>query len=325
MQLTTPVHIDPLPFKLGYQNTAFVIGSCFATSIGERLSSLKLPVLVNPFGVVYNPVSIAGSVELLLGIREFSEADLFYSRGLWSSFYCHSSFSSPDKEEAFLRIKSEIEKGKKFLQDTDRVIITLGTARVYEHKETQQIVANCHKLPAAAFTHRLLTVDEVYSTLSGVVALLKRNNPQLKVIFTVSPIRHIKDGAHGNRLSKATLLLAVDKLCREEEDAAYFPAYEIMMDELRDYRYYADDMLHPSPLAVAYIWQKFSSAALDDEARQIVPELEKVQTAMAHRPFNPEGEEYAAFCNTFLNKVKNLKKRYPFLNLEEEFHFFGKK
>lgn len=322
MQLTTPVHISSLPFRLGYQHSTLVIGSCFAANIGERLSRLKFPVLVNPFGVVYNPVSVANSIELLLGIREFSEADLFHSNGLWSSFYHHSSFSSSDKDGVLQHIKSELENGRKFLQHVDRLFVTLGTARAYEYKKTGQIVSNCHKLPASEFTHRLLSVEEIYGYLSDVLLQLKSIRPGLKVVFTVSPIRHIKDGAHGNQLSKATLLLAVNALCKDCDDIAYFPAYEIMMDELRDYRYYADDMLHPSALAVDYIWDKFSLAMLDNEAQQVVPELEKLLAAKKHRPFNPDGEEYKAFKNSFLCRAKTLKKRYSFLNLEEEIRFF---
>lgn len=322
MQLTTPVHINPLSFKLGYQHPALIIGSCFATNIGERMKGLKFPVLVNPFGVVYNPVSVANSLELLVGTREFNEADLFYDNGLWSSFYHHSSFSSLSKEEALQHITQELEKGRDFLQKADRLIITLGTARVYEYKKTAQIVSNCHKLPASEFTHRLLEVDEVYDALFNTLLLLRNANPELKVVFTVSPIRHIKDGAHGNQLSKSTLLLAVDKLCNSISDVAYFPAYEIMMDELRDYRYYANDMLHPSDLAVEYIWQKFSSAALDSEAQELMPDLEKILAAKNHRPFNPEGQEYKTFKASLLNKVKTLKKRYSFLNVDEEMRFF---
>lgn len=322
MQLSTPVHANSLSFKLGYQHSAIVIGSCFATNIGERLSRLKLPVLVNPFGVVYNPVSIANSIELLLGARVLSESDLFYSNGLWHSFYHHSTFSLPGKDDTFQRIKTELECGKCFLQKADSLAITLGTARVYEYSKTAQAVSNCHKLPASEFTHRLMDVDEVYRVLLDALLLLRKARPQLKVLFTVSPIRHIKDGAHGNQLSKAVLLLAVDKLCQNVEDVAYFPAYEIMMDELRDYRFYAEDMLHPSAVAVEYIWQKFSAAALDNEAQELIPELEKVLQARSHRPFNPNGEEHKTFKASFLSKVKNLKKRYPFLNLDEEMRFF---
>jgi hypothetical protein len=284
---------------------------------------LKFPVLVNPFGVVYNPMSIASSVELLLGIREFSESDLFYSNGLWSSFYHHSSFSLPNKEDAFRCMKAELEHGKRFLQKANRLVITLGTARVYEYSRTAQAVSNCHKLPASEFTHRLMDVDGVYRVLLNVLLLLRKARPELKVLFTVSPIRHIKDGAHGNQLSKSVLLLAVAKLCRNVEATAYFPAYEIMMDELRDYRFYADDMLHPSGVAIEYIWQKFSSVALDNEAQELILELEKILQAKNHRPFNPNGEEYKAFKASFLNKVKSLKKRYPFLNIDEEARFFN--
>lgn len=323
MQLTTPVHINPFSFKLGYQNSTLIIGSCFATNIGERLNRLKLPVLVNPFGVVYNPVSIVNSIELLLGNQKFSYDDLFFSNGLWSSFYHHSSFSSSDKDEVFQNIQKELEKGKIFLKHTDRMIITLGTARVYEYKRTGQIVSNCHKVSASEFTHRLLSIDEVYAYLSKALLLLKELRPDLKIILTVSPIRHIKDGAHGNQLSKSTLLLAAERLCKDIESTAYFPAYEIMMDELRDYRYYADDMLHPSSLAVEYIWQKFSTSLFNDETQQLIGEMEKVVKAKDHRPFNIDGEEYKAFKKSFLSKVLTLKECYPFLNLEDDIRFFS--
>lgn len=322
MQLTTPVHIEPLPFKIGYQQPTLVIGSCFAANIGERLERFKFPVLVNPFGVVYNPVSVANSVEFLLGTKGLNESDVFYNNDLWSSFYHHSSFSSSSKEELLRRIKQELKNGSTFLQNATRVIITLGTARVYEYKQTKQVVSSCHKLPSAEFTHRLLSVDEVYHSLASMLDSLRALNPQLKALFTVSPIRHVKDGVHGNQLSKATLLLAVDRLCSESDNAAYFPAYELMMDELRDYRYYAEDMLHPSVVAVSYIWDKFCATAFDGEALELMPELKKILDAKAHRPFNPDGDKYKVFKATFLNKTKSLKKRYPFLNLAEEICFF---
>lgn len=323
MQFTTPVHINPLPVKIGYRHSSLVIGSCFAMSIGERLARLKLPVLVNPFGVVYNPISVANSIELLLGKREFTADDLFYSNGLWSSFYHHSSFSSLDKDEAFEQIKLTLESGRKHISKLERVIITLGTARVYEYKKTGQVVSNCHKLPTSEFTHRLMSVEEVSTALSGTLSLLKLMQPDVEVVFTVSPIRHLKDSAHGNQLSKATLLLAVESLCNSFDNVVYFPAYEIMMDELRDYRYYADDMLHPSSLAVEYIWHKFSKSILDEEAQQLIPQLEKILAAKEHRPFNPNGEEYKTFTKVFFSKVKEFKKQYPFLSLEEELRFFG--
>ncbi|MDR0660099.1 MAG: GSCFA domain-containing protein [Prevotellaceae bacterium] len=322
MRLTTPVDIVPFLFRLGYQHPTLVIGSCFAANMGERLSRLRFPVLVNPFGVVYNPISIVNCIELLLGVKTFDETDLFYNNGLWSSFYHHSCFSSSTKKDATERIKLGLENSRVFLQKADRVIITLGTARVYEYNKTGLVVSNCHKLSAAEFTHRLLNVDECYSSLSNTIGLLRRLNPELKVVLTVSPIRHIKDGAYGNQLSKSTLLLATDALCKDDNSIAYFPSYEIMMDELRDYRYYANDMLHPSALAIEYIWERFCSVAFDDEAKRLMPELEKILAAKGHRPFNPNGEEYRSFKAAFLKRTKTLKKRYPFLNLAEEICIF---
>lgn len=325
MQFRTEVTIAPLPFSIGYRDKMLTIGSCFATHMGERLAQLKFSATHNPFGIVYNPISVCRALELMLGKREFTAHDLGFANGLWYSFYHHSSFSLSDKEQMLQQLNKEVERSAMLLESLDVLIITLGTAMVYEHKQTGQVVSNCHKLPSSQFNHRMLSVDEIYKQLATTIAMLKQLRPSLRFILSVSPIRHVKDDFTTNQLSKSSLLLAVDSVCKTHADVAYFPAYEIMMDELRDYRFYADDMLHPSPLAIEYIWQKFISAAADDEALAIIPEVERLVAAKRHRPFDPQTSEHKTFLSAFLQKTESLKERYPFLNLDKELDYFAAK
>lgn len=324
MKLTTDVHIAPPPFSIGYRQPQMMLGSCFALNIGERLQKLKFPLLLNPFGVLYNPASVALSLDSLVEKKQLTESDLHLGKGLWFSYSHHSSFSSPSKDEALQNINASLRQASEYIHRLDTLIITLGTARVYTRKEDGQVVANCHKTPASEFTHSLLSVDDTVDYLYKSIARLQALRPSLKVVLTVSPIRHTKDGAHANQLSKATLLLAVEQLCGMLPHTYYFPSYELMMDELRDYRFYADDMLHPSPLAIEYIWQKFSHALLDDEAKAIVPEVEKVVKAREHKVFNLDTEEHRNFLHSFRQKVESLTARYPFLNLADELAYFSR-
>lgn len=323
MQLTTPVHINPLPVQLGYRQHVLLMGSCFATGMGERMRQLKLTVNVNPFGVLYNPLSLAAGLRMLMEEKPLTVDDLQYANGLWFSFYHHGSFSHPDRDEALARINAELARSAGFLKKTDTLILTLGTAYVYEHKRSGMVVSNCHKLPAGDFERRMMSVDEVYGCLSQLLSGLTAYRKGLKATITVSPIRHLKDGAHANQLSKATLLLAVDRLCRQFDSVAYFPAYEILLDELRDYRFYADDMLHPSEKAADYIWQRFEEAAFAETDRKVMSEIDKVIAAYHHRPFNPDTEQHRTFLASFYQKVLDLQKRFPDMDLESELRYFS--
>ncbi|GAI96735.1 unnamed protein product, partial [marine sediment metagenome] len=228
------------------------IGSCFTESIGGKLNDYKFPVDINPFGIIYNPSSVGKSLELLIGEKEFTIDDLFFYNGKWLSFFHHSSFSDKDPELCLSRINAKITESREFLKKAGFLFITFGTAWVFEWKESGETVSNCHKISALKFNHKLLAVEDILENYKTLIHKLLRFNPQLKIIFTVSPIRHWKDGAEGNQVSKAILLLSAHQLLKKFQSVSYFPAYEIIMDDLRDYRFYSDDMIHLNSVAIDY-------------------------------------------------------------------------
>ncbi len=253
----TKINIKECTFKVNYEDKILTLGSCFSESIGKKLENVYFNTLINPFGVLFNPVSIKNSLYYLLENKKFTEEDLFFDGNLWHSFSHSSIFSDINKEKVLREINLKLEESISFLQKTNFLFITFGSAWVYEYIKTGEIVTNCHKLPASEFTRYRLSVEDIVNSYKELIFSLKLNNPGLHIIFTVSPIRHWKDGAHENNLSKSTLLLAIDTLQKQFDYISYFPAYEILLDELRDYRYYAADMFHPSEVAVDYIWKIF--------------------------------------------------------------------
>lgn len=320
MIFLTPTHIMALQPPLKHSDRFMVIGSCFAEHIGKRLAEMKWRTEVNPFGVLYNPLSISKMLERLLECRPYTEAELIhFPDGGWNTWMHHSRYSHPDKGEALNSINQNLKSASTMLEQADALIITLGTAWVYRLKETMQVVGNCHKVPEREFVRQRLTVEEIVEAYTALLAQLWAVNPKMRVIFTVSPVRHLKDTLHGNQLSKATLLLAVDELCnRYPEQLYYFPAYEIVMDELRDYRFYAEDMAHPSSQAVEYVWERFVEHMTDHEAQAFIAQWNKIARALAHRPFHPEAEEYKQFVLQNKTKIENLKEKYPYLEVQDE-------
>lgn len=320
MQLLTPTHITPLQPALRHSDRLLVMGSCFAEHIGARLSEMKWRTVVNPFGVLYNPLSIAEAMSRLMTARPYTEEDLtLYPHGGWSTWMHHSRYAHPDKGTALQQINESLASGSQMLAQADMLILTLGTAWVYRLNETGQVVGNCHKVPERAFTRQRLTIEESVEALATMLDRLWKVNPTLRMIVSVSPVRHLKDTLHGNQLSKSTLLLAVDELCHRFPDRIhYFPAYEILMDELRDYRFYADDMVHPSPQAVEYVWERFVEHMTHREAQDFITQWDKVTRALAHRPFHPERKEYKVFIRQHMLKIMELKEKYPYLEVETE-------
>lgn len=275
MKLQTIVDIKPSGWKIGYEDKILMLGSCFSDEIGEQMKQRNLQVTCNPFGTLYNPLSIANAINYKLQITNY-ELPLVEYDGLWHSMAHHGAFSRPTKEEAETAVRESIETMQKALSEATVVIVTFGTAWVYEMGG--QIVGNCHKLPADTFTRRRLTVDEIVATWQPIIA----RYPEKHWLFTVSPIRHIKDGLHENQLSKATLLMAVEALT----GASYFPSYEILLDELRDYRFYADDLVHPSSLAVNYIWERFVETFCTNGTRNQMQIEHKQWKFEHHRPLH---------------------------------------
>lgn len=323
-QYFTEVQIQDYPWKINHRQKIMMAGSCFTENIGRRMQRLKFQVDLNPFGILYNPQSIAKSLRVLMEGKTYTQEDLFEHEGIWHSFDHHSRFSSASAQTALDRINSQIDVSRQHLMDGEYLILSFGTAWMYELKRTGKIVSNCHKLPASEFKRLRLTPGEMVEDFRDLILALWRFNPNLKIIFTVSPIRHWKDGAVANQLSKSTLLLSIDRLVTGfgEEKCAYFPSYEIMMDELRDYRFYAPDMLHLSEPAIDHIWQKFSQKMIESESLEIIKQLVKIIKACEHRPISPGSKTYENFLITNLNEIDRLTKIFPFLNLESEKEHF---
>ena len=284
MKLQTIVDIAPSPWKIGYEDKILLLGSCFADSVGQIMAEYNLPVTCNPFGTLYNPLSIAQA----LTMQEMPS--LVEYDGLWHSIAHHGSFSRPTETEAHEAIRASIETMQKAFAEASVVIVTFGTAWVYELVESQKskdkrpaIVANCHKMPADRFSRRRLAVDEIVETWRPIL----ERSADKHWIFTVSPIRHVKDGLHENQLSKATLLQAVEEISRQFSSASYFPSYEIVLDELRDYRFYADDLVHPSSMAVKYIWERFADVFMTPQTRNQLTLEHKRWQFDHHRPLHP--------------------------------------
>lgn len=289
MRLTTPVEINALEKRLTYKDSILFIGSCFADEMGRRCMDRYFDAKVNPFGVLFNPCSISDCLGLLEGYGinaeqcSFIPEDVIETPGGFCSFHHHGSFSRSTAEEFLKNANSELALSSEFYYREGWVVVTLGTSFIYTDKESGMVVSNCHKLPAERFERSMIDADQVYDAISQYVAA----RPQRQWIFTVSPVRHLADGLHANQLSKATLLLGIQKLVERYPNAHYFPAYEIMLDELRDYRFYADDMMHPSAQAADYIFERFMDFVLADSERPLLQEAEKVHGMMQHRILNP--------------------------------------
>ncbi|NDV46842.1 GSCFA domain protein [Paludibacter sp. 221] len=310
---TTKVEIPKAAESIGYEDNIMTLGSCFSENIGKKLQESSFLTDVNPFGVLYNPMSIYRSLRHLLDNQLFSEKDLFSDGSLWHSFSHSSLFSGVDKEKCLNGLNAGLKKSSGFLRTTKHLLVTFGTAWVYEYKDNGCVVSNCHKLPAGKFNRVRLGVDEIVNKYSEIIKELNRQNAGINIIFTVSPIRHWKDGAHENNISKGILLQAIDVLQKRFENVGYFPAYEILLDELRDYRYYAPDMLHPSDVAVSYIWERFSDAYFSEETLAVKKRVEQLKADLSHRPLHPEADAYKKFLEAIDNKREKLVKDYPFL------------
>ena len=304
--------------KIGLADSFQLWGSCFADNIGRLLTENKFSCDLNPFGTLYNPLSIATAIRQVITGKEYTAKDLSYGNGLWFSYMHHGIFASTDKETCLQEINHRIIQSAYFLKKADYILLTWGSAWVYQLRSTHQIVGNCHKMPDREFTRSRLEVDEIVAEYALLIQEIHLINPNARFLFTVSPIRHAKDGMHGNQLSKSTLLLAIDKLCEQFQECQYFPSYEIMMDELRDYRFYADDMLHPSSLAISYIWQRFSETYFTPTTIKLMQEWEKIKKGLAHRPFDVKSEAHQRFLREILLKIEQLKEKMPYLDVENE-------
>ena len=309
--------VEPLKHQglINHRKRVMMLGSCFSDNIGEKLQQACFNVEINPFGTLYNPASIACGIDDIINQRKFTADDLMQVDGdnRWHSFSHHSSFSSVDAEGMLLHLNEQITQAYEALSEATTLIITFGTAWVYELNATGKVVANCHKLPANKFTRRLMSIDEIVMQWNGVIERVRQVNNDISIIFTVSPIRHLRDGAHENQVSKSILHIAIDQLMQQHEGLIYFPAYEVMNDDLRDYRFYASDMTHPSEVAVDYIYELFSQSFFDNDTIKLATECSRLSKRLCHRPMSDDAQAIARFETSTQQLKAQMLQQYPFL------------
>ncbi|SFB66282.1 GSCFA family protein [Flagellimonas taeanensis] len=319
MELQTKVPIQPVDDPIGYQGKVLLLGSCFVENMGNKLEYFQFPQYQNPFGVLFQPLALENLVKRALDGSFYQPDEVFCQEGIWRCFDAHSEVRSDDQKTLVELLNQRLRLTRQWVESASHIIITLGMAWVYEHIASQKIVANCHKVPQREFTKNLLSVDTIQSSLENLVSLIGNANPKAKLIFTISPVRHLKDGFMENQQSKSHLITALHQIVSSRAQSRgvfYFPAYEIMMDELRDYRFYAEDMVHPNALAVDYIWEKFKTVWISSEAYPIMDEVESVRKGLQHRPFNPGSVAHQKFKTSLRAKITYLQERYPFMKFE---------
>ncbi|MCC6288317.1 MAG: GSCFA domain-containing protein [Chitinophagaceae bacterium] len=325
--------VKPFLFRIQHSEKIMLTGSCFTEHIAEYLSNAKFNVLSNPNGILFNPLSITSALIAYIEKQAYTKDDLFYFNENWHSWDHHSRLSHPNAKKALEEINNAQLSAHKFLKTANWLIITLGSAFGYEWADksgelhypanrSSNVVANCHKVPAAKFKKRLLSVEEILAALDEMIYRLSFFNPGIKIIFTISPVRHIRDGFIENNRSKAVLIQCVHQLVEKFDKLFYFPAYELVLDDLRDYRFFAEDMVHPNYFATQYVWEKFMAACIDASAYNLMKEIQKIHIAFRHRPFNPESAAHKQFLQSNLNKIHSLTQAYPYLDFAEELKYF---
>jgi len=298
---------------IDYQSNILLLGSCFSENIGDKLSYFKFQSIQNPFGILFHPKAIENLITNTSNKKVYSSDDLIYQNEIWHSFDAHSSLSSASENELLNKLNVAISLTNKKIKEASHIVITLGTSWVYRYIEIDTIVANCHKIPQKKFLKELLSVSEISESLARSISLIKSINSDAAVIFTISPVRHLKDGFIENTQSKSHLIAAIHTLVNEQ-DVSYFPSYEIMMDELRDYRFYAEDMIHPNKTAINYIWRKFIDTWFSEETKSIMKEIDEIQKGLLHRPFHEDSKLHQQFLLKLEQKKSSLQERLPFIN-----------
>lgn len=315
--------------SIQHQQRLVLMGSCFTENIGEKLRKHKFNVLENPNGILFNPVSVAEAIRMYINNTITSEKDLFLHNETWHSWKHHSRFSGITAPESVNKINESTSTAHSYLKHADHLLITLGSAWLYTlTKEAANAVegnvaANNHKAPAAWFSKRLMKPEEVVSLFDTLFEELRAFNPELQIIFTISPVRHLREGVIENNRSKAVLIQAVHQLSEAHENIYYFPAYELVIDDLRDYRFYAEDLVHPNYQATQYVWEKFTDACMNIETKELMKEIAEINLAFQHKPFNPSTTQHQHFLGSYLAKTRSLQEKFPFLDFENEISYFN--
>jgi hypothetical protein len=311
MKFQTTIPIQKSDFLIDYSSKLVSFGSCFAENMGNKFHYFKFSILTNPFGIIFNPISLEKIILRSIHKKYFTEKDIFYHNEAWHCYEVHSELSNPDKAEFLITLNQLIDTTNVHIEKLTHCLITLGTSWVYKYIESDEIVANCHKVPQKHFVKKLLSVSEIEASIHNIISEIQSINPNAKFIFTVSPVRHIKDGFVENSVSKAHLITAIYHFLSKTTSSIYFPSYEIMMDELRDYRFYAEDMLHPNQTAIDYIWMKFSENYINETELETMQQISEIQKSLNHRPFNPNSESHLKFQENLDHKINAIVAKYP--------------
>ncbi len=314
MQFRTQIPISKTDNPIDYNSKVISLGSCFAENMAEKFDYFKFQNSTNPFGIIFNPVSIEKIMSRIVKEEFYTEKDVFFYNERWHSYEVHSDLSNSDRQELLETLNKAISETYKYLKEATQIIITYGTSWIYRNIESDEIVANCHKVPQKQFSKELLPVEVIQKSIQNTIDLIQVLNPNINFIFTVSPVRHIKDGFAENQLSKSHLFAAVHEVLKTHNSQLithnYFPSYEIMMDELRDYRFYAEDMLHPNQVAIDYIWHKFSENYISEESISTMQEVSEIQKSLRHRSFNPESEQHQKFLAKLQQKISAIQEKW---------------
>lgn len=319
MKLQTSMTLGPGDRKIDYHSRLLLLGSCFVEHMGEKLDHFKFQGLRNPFGILFHPLALEKLLYRAVEGLAYESGEVFGQQGSWGCFDAHSQIAAKSREDLLGLLDQRLLDTRSALGEATHLILTLGTAWVYVHRASGRTVANCHKVPQREFDKKLLSVSEIADSLQRILALLDRVNPDCQIILTISPVRHLRDGFVENQRSKAHLIGALHQVLDTLPNrigAAYFPAYELMMDELRDYRFYARDMVHPNELAIDYIWERFRSVWISSDCESLMQQVDQVQKDLAHRAFDPDSEGHKKFMASLREKIAYLQGAYPFMKFD---------
>lgn len=315
MIFTTKIPILKSNNPIDYDSKILSLGSCFAVNMAQKFNYFKFQNMCNPFGILFHPLAIEKIISKAINLDFFTEEDIFFHRERWHCFDVHSDICNVRKEEFLQKLNELVKVTNKQIKETSHIIITYGTAWIYRNKISGKTVANCHKVPKVEFDKEILPLKTIEKSIYNTINLIEKVNPKCAIIFTVSPVRHIKDGFIENQRSKANLISALYSVLEVLPFGVrgLFPSYEIMMDELRDYRYYAEDMLHPTQVAIDYIWERFSETNISENALLTMQEVGAIQRGLSHRPFNPDSESHLKFTKQLELKINKLESEFPFM------------
>lgn len=311
MQLQTQIPLQPAKQPIDYRSRVLFMGSCFSEHIGAKMEAAKFRSETNPLGIVFHPLAIEKLLARAINTEVYTEADLFFHNEQWHCFEAHSVLSHTSKELCLKHLNDGLSLLNTYVSEVSHIFLTYGTAWVYRYMDSDTVVANCHKVPQKKFVKELLSVEEVRASTERMVALLKNVNPTVQIIGTVSPVRHLKDGFVENSRSKAHLLAGLHAVIEEERGTHYFPSYELMMDQLRDYRFYAEDMLHPTSTAIQLIWEHFTEVWISKETKNLREQIEAIQRGIRHRAFNEESEAHQKFLAELQQKIVAVREQLP--------------